>query len=65
MAKQHMKHGGEKKYGRNKNKCAAYRLHKTREKNKLKRILQSCGFGPALSYSRANGLPDPKRKERM
>jgi hypothetical protein len=31
-------HGGERKYGRNKIKCARYRAEGRREKNKAKRI---------------------------
>lgn len=36
--------GGNRKHGRNRTKCERYRSHMQREKNKLKRIRQSCGL---------------------
>ena len=45
------KRGGLRKYGRNKDKCALYRAMKTREKNKLRRILQSNGQEAAKEYA--------------
>jgi hypothetical protein len=52
--------GGNRKHGRAVRKCAAYRAHKTMERNKIKRILQSNGFKAALAFARANGIPDPR-----
>jgi hypothetical protein len=63
MAKQKQGGGGNRKHGRNKVKCANYQTRHLKEKHTLKRILQSNGFGPALSYSRSHGLPDPIRKK--
>ena len=45
------KRGGLRKIGRNKDKCALYRAMKTREKNKLKRVLQSNGREAAKEYA--------------
>lgn len=45
------KRGGLRKHGRDKNKCAAYKAMKTREKNKLKRVLQSNGLTAAKEYA--------------
>jgi hypothetical protein len=45
------KRGGLRKHGRNKDKCAAYKNLKTREKNKLKRVLRSNGREAAKSYA--------------
>lgn len=51
MAEQQKKSGGAKKYGRSEEKCKKYRANKTREKNKLKRILQSNGLQAAEAYA--------------
>ena len=63
MAEKSKAGGGNKKHGRNKSKCAAYKARKTSERNTIKRVLQSNGFKAALVYARANGLPDPKEKK--
>lgn len=51
------KHGGTKKYGRNKLKCAAYRAARTREHNKIRRINQSSGNFAAQKWAQDNA-PD-------
>jgi len=51
MAKPEKKSGGAKKYGRNEDKCKKYRASKNREKNKLKRVLQSNGIQAAEAYA--------------
>ncbi len=48
--------GGSRKVGRNRDKCKLYRARKTRERNKLKRILQSNGIKAANKYAEQNGL---------
>lgn len=48
--------GKSTKAGRNKDKCAKYRAHKTREKNKLKRVLQSSGLEAAQDYAKEKAL---------
>lgn len=46
---------GSRKIGRDKVKCALYRAHKTREKNKLKRILRAHGAkGEDIAYAYAD-----------
>ena len=50
---------GSRKHGRNKEKCKRYLAHKRREKNKLKRILQSNGLKAAELYAKENGLKNP------
>ena len=47
---------GTKKHGRNKEKCAKYRTHKVREKNKIKKVLQSNGYTYAEKWAKANGV---------
>lgn len=42
---------GARKYGRNKTKCERYRLLHVREKNKIKRVLQSSGIQQAGIYA--------------
>ena len=56
--------GGKKnrKLGRCKNKCAAYRAAHTRERNKVKRVLQSNGYAAAVEYAKQHGILAPKRK---
>jgi len=44
------------KMGRDKDKCAAYRLNKTREKHKIVRIRKSNGEKAALKYASDHGL---------
>ena len=48
--------GKGKKVGRNKEKCATYRLLHRRERNKLKRILQSCGVDFASNWAKTYGV---------
>lgn len=50
---------GTKKYGRNKDKCARYRLLGIREKNKLKRVLKNNGYKQAKIYAEQYGLNIP------
>jgi hypothetical protein len=52
------KTGGGKceKAGRNSAKCKKYRANKTREKNKLRRVLQSSGIDAARLYADQNEL---------
>jgi hypothetical protein len=50
------KHGGAKKYGRNKVKCANYRSAMTAEHHKAKRVLQSNGKAAYIAYCEAKGL---------
>ena len=49
--KEQKKSGGAKKYGRNEAKCKAYRASKNREKNKIKRVLQSEGVKAAEAFA--------------
>lgn len=48
--------GKGRKIGRNKNKCAQYRAMHTREKNKIKRVLQSNGVEYARIWAAKNGV---------
>uniref|UniRef100_A0A6H1ZAE8 Uncharacterized protein n=1 Tax=viral metagenome TaxID=1070528 RepID=A0A6H1ZAE8_9ZZZZ len=48
--------GGTKKYGRNKDKCAAYRSQKRGEKNKVVRVFRSNGLNAAKAYARKHGI---------
>lgn len=48
--------GGSRKVGRNRDKCKLYRARKTRERNKLKRILQSNGARAANKYAKLHDL---------
>ena len=57
-------HGGAKKYGGKEVKGRRYREHKTREKNKLKKILKSNGHKAAVAYARIHGLQEPKSKSK-
>ena len=50
------KSGGQRKWGRDIAKCQRYRLAMTREKNKLKRVLQSSGKKEARKYASNKGL---------
>lgn len=59
---QQQKHGGTRKYGRDKIKCALYKSSKRREHNKLKRVLQSNGLAAAQKYAATHGLKEPQRK---
>jgi len=56
MADSQAKHGGSKKIGRNKNKCAAYRSAKTAEHHKAKRVLQSSGPEAYKEYCKNSGI---------
>jgi hypothetical protein len=51
MADKQRKSGGDRKHGRNDAKCNSYRVEKTREKNKLKRVLKSSGIEAATKYA--------------
>ena len=57
------KSGGARKYGRNKVKCQKYRDHNRRAKNKIKRVLQSCGYEYAVVWARENGVSVPVKKQ--
>ncbi|PIV83656.1 MAG: hypothetical protein COW51_03585 [Candidatus Moranbacteria bacterium CG17_big_fil_post_rev_8_21_14_2_50_44_12] len=48
--------GGTRKYGRNKEKCAAYRAQKRGEKNKIVRVFRSSGLSAAKTYARKYGI---------
>jgi len=50
------KSGGQRKWGRDAAKCQRYKLAMTREKNKLKRVLQSSGKKEARTYAKNNGV---------
>ena len=50
------KGSGTKKYGRNKEKCAAYKKQQRREKNKLGRVLRSSGRAAAEHYAKLHNL---------
>jgi len=45
-----------RKYGRNTDKCAAYRALHLREKHKVIRVLQSNGLGYAISWAIIHGM---------
>jgi len=47
---------GCRKAGRAKLKCARYTSNHIREKNKLRRIMQSNGAAAAVSYAGKNGI---------
>ena len=48
---------GSKKAGRNVAKCKRYKDLKTREKNKVKRVLKSSGKFAAEQYALEHGIP--------
>jgi len=48
--------GGLRKHGRDIEKCRRYREKKTRERNKLKRILRSSGINAATEYAKKHTL---------
>ncbi len=56
MSDKKVGHGGTRKYGRNKERCAAYRTHQTGEKNKLRRVRRSSGPKAAQQYASLHGL---------
>ena len=56
MASQKQTGKGTKKYGRNEKKCASYKAAHRREKNKLKKILQSNGEVAAKEYKAEKGI---------
>lgn len=56
MPEARLKHGGSKKHGRNKEKCARYKGMHTREKNKLKRVLRSSGRAEAERMAKIYNL---------
>lgn len=49
-------HGGARKYGRDKLKCADYRSSKRGEHNKAKRVLQSNGREAYDAYCTLHGI---------
>jgi hypothetical protein len=51
MADTQRKSGGDRKHGRNEAKCKSYRINKTREIHKLKRVLKSSGIDEATKYA--------------
>ena len=53
--------GGTRKYGRNIEKCKAYRGRNIRERNKIKRILQSNGYQAAVEYGKRYGVSVPQK----
>ena len=55
------KHGGQRKYGRNKEKCTAYKNAHTRERNKAKKVLQSSGTKACEKYCKLTGVKLPAR----
>ena len=46
---------GTKKHGRDKEKCAKYRNHQVRERNKIKKILQSNDLEYAMVWAKKYG----------
>lgn len=48
-----------KKIGRGTNKAQRYKAGLTREKNKLKRVMQSNGYEAAVTYAKEHGLRTP------
>lgn len=56
MAEQNAKRGGNRKIGRNKEKCAKYRALHVREKHKLKRVLRSSMMAEAKRYAALHNL---------
>ena len=46
---------GTRKHGRDLAKCKKYRDHQTREKHKIKKILQSNGYEYAKEWAQKNG----------
>lgn len=54
------KSGGNRKHGRNTDKCKGYRSRKVRERNKIKRILRSNGIDAAQAYAKKHSIPLPK-----
>lgn len=61
MSEQQEKKKSEKA-GRNDTKCKKYRVNKTREKNKVKRVLKSEGVKAAETYADKNGVWSYLRK---
>ena len=53
---QQKKSGGSRKIGRNKDKCASYKIFNTREKNKVRRVLKSSGLQEATRWAAENGV---------
>jgi hypothetical protein len=51
--------GSSRKVGRNKDKCKAYRLANTSERNKAKRVLQSNGKKYCEIYCKEHGIRLP------
>jgi hypothetical protein len=60
MAGTKVGHGGTRKYGRNKEKCASYRASKRGEHNKAKRVLKSSGSAAYIAYCLKNGITSRK-----
>jgi hypothetical protein len=51
MAEKQQEKKKSEKAGRNDTKCKKYRVNKTRERNKVKRVLQSSGVQAAKKYA--------------
>ena len=49
-----------KKHSKDKGKYAAYRRERRRERHKLERVTQSCGYKYACAWAKEYGLPEPK-----
>lgn len=62
MSSNKPKSGGQKKHGRNNEKCRIYEDHRSKEKNKLPRILQSNGLTAAYYFAGQHGLMKLLRK---
>ncbi|MBT7009103.1 hypothetical protein HN960_01540 [Candidatus Peregrinibacteria bacterium] len=60
--KQKSSSGGNKKHGRNKDKCTRYRNMHTREKNKVRRVLRSSGLEEAKRWAKENNVSVYLRK---
>jgi len=65
MANQKTGGKGARKIGRNKRKCEIYKQRKTREKNKLGRVLQSCGYDFAFVWAKEHNLPAPPKRSKV
>lgn len=54
--------GGARKHGRNMEKCKRYRAAKTRERNKLRRVLRSNGRVAGIAYAKKDGVRLPVKE---
>ncbi len=57
------KHKTNRKWGRNKVKCALYKSHHLRELHAYKRVKQSQGDAAAIQYSRRAGIENLVRSK--